>query len=297
MCGLTGYTGNSIASPKIIQAIQLANDSRGGHSSGYYDGKEFVKCIGKNSKQLIPHMKKLNTTIFIGHTRYSTHGETTIPNQHPFQYGKVIGAHNGVLQNYIEVGEEYKCKETEVDSQMIFKVLNKQNNDTSLLGKFSGALATLFEVDGKLYTYRKGNPLWVGKDKKGGVYFSSLRDVLMNNKLKDIFQLLEGRLYVWEKGECIAKIDIQYDPVYSAYNHIKRNWWEGYGWNGYGTCKKEEELADEYSEEGDEYRAIEGSSPKKGHKGTEGWKWSKNEFGNLVLKKDEENPQQLNFFD
>ena len=294
MCGLTGYTGNSIANPKIIQAIQLANDSRGGHSSGYYDGKEFVKCLGKDSKPLIPHLKKLSTTIFIGHTRYSTHGEIILPNQHPFQYGKVIGAHNGVLQNYIEVGEKYKCKETEVDSQMIFKVLNKQNNDTSLLGRFSGALATLFEVDGKLYTYRKGNPLYVGRDKKGGVYFSSLRDVLMRSNLKDIFQLLEGRLYVWEKGECIAKIDIEYDPVYSAYNHINRNW---YDYIGYGTCKKEEELAEEFSEDGDEYRAIFGSSPKKGHKGKGGWKWTKNKDGNLVLKKDEENPSQLNFFD
>ena len=131
-----------------------------------------------------------------------------------------------MVHNYREVGEKFGLKKTEVDSQMIFSVLNKkQKLDT--LGMFSGALATLFTMgEGKLYTYRKTNPLWVGRDKKGGVYFSSLRDVMIECKLEEIFQLKEGRVYVWEEGVVVAKIDIEHDPIASKYSAVKKEWWE-----------------------------------------------------------------------
>ena len=225
MCGLIGFTGKQEANPYIINQLMIANDSRGGHSTGYFDGNEFVKCIGK-SIGIHQEVRQLKTSKFIGHTRFSTHGARTLPNQHPFQYGEVIGAHNGVVHNYKEVGKEFKCEETEVDSQMIFKVLNKTNADFETLGKFSGALATLFTIGDNFYTYRKTNPLWVGRSKNGDVYFSSLRDVLVKCKLHNIYQLKEGRLYVWEGNTVIKKIDIEHDPVASLYGGSNKQWWE-----------------------------------------------------------------------
>jgi len=225
MCGLIGFTGQKKANPSIIKKLMKANDSRGGHSTGYFDGKYFAKCIG-TSKGLHREVRLLKTSRFIGHTRFSTHGETTLPNQHPFEYGEVIGAHNGVVHNYKEVGEEFKCKETEVDSQMIFKVLNKTNYDFDVLGKFTGALATLFIIEDKFYTYRKTNPLWVGRSKNGDVYFSSLKESLISCNLKNIYQLKEGRLYVWKGNTIINKIDIEHDPIESKYATSRLNWWE-----------------------------------------------------------------------
>ena len=230
MCGLIGYTSDGVkADPRILRILMTANDKRGGHSTGYYDGDCLNKVIGKSDG--LPMPKK--TEIFIGHTRYATHGEKTIANQHPFQYGDVIGAHNGVVHNYREVGEKFGLDKTEVDSQMIFKALNKSNKlDT--LGKFSGALATLFTLgDGRLYTYRKTNPLWVGRDGNGGEYFSSLRDVMIKDcKLTNVFQLKEGRVYIWEEGKVINKVDIEHDPVASKYRAVKKQWWE---YNSYGN--------------------------------------------------------------
>ena len=230
MCGLIGFTGNRQANPTIINQLLIANDKRGGHSTGYYDGEKFEKVLGR-SLGLHQRVRQLKTNQFIGHTRFSTHGARTLPNQHPFKYGDVVGAHNGVVYNYLDVGKEFSCGETEVDSQMIFKVLNKTNCDFGTLGKFSGALATLFTVGDNYYTYRKTNPLWCGRDKNGDVYFSSLKDVLVNCKLNNIYQLKEGRLYVWNGNTVIDKIDIEHDPI-ASYNTDNRNWWE------YSTPKK-----------------------------------------------------------
>lgn len=225
MCGLIGFTGQQEANPNIIKQLMVANDSRGGHSTGYFDGEEFVKCIGK-SLSLHQEVRQLKTNKFIGHTRFSTHGATTLPNQHPFEYGDVVGAHNGVVHNYREVGKKFDVKETVVDSQMIFKVLNKTDHDFKTLGKFTGALATLFTIGDKYYTYRKTNPLWCGRTKNGDVYFSSLKDVLVNCKLNNIYQLKEGRLYVWSGNTVIDKIDIEHNPVASKYGAVKKQWYE-----------------------------------------------------------------------
>ena len=232
MCGLIGYTGNEgqTAKPSVLKKIMAANDSRGGHSSGYYDGEFFTKVVGK-TPLLSDEINKLKTNVFIGHTRFATHGEITCENQHPFQYDNIIGAHNGVLNNYIEVGDEVGEDETTVDSQMIFKVLNaaqKSPDFLNTLGLFSGTLATIFTDTkaGLVYAYRNGNPLYVGRDNKGGAYFSSLKPILHTCGLKQIFELKEERVYVFKGGQIIDRIDINIEPVYSVNNYSSLNWYD-----------------------------------------------------------------------
>jgi len=241
MCGIVGYTSRkgAVSNPEIIKQLMRANDTRGGHSSGYYDGSSFNKCIGR-STNLHAEMRGLSTDTFIGHTRFSTHGKTNLPNQHPFQYGNVIGCHNGVVYNYEDVGEKYGLEPTEVDSQMIFKVMNHTQH-LDILGLFSGALATIFQKDGKFYSYRKSNPLWVGKDGMGGVYFSSLRDVLISCNLEDIFQLKESILYVWDGDEIVERIYVNHNPVESKYVQEQKAWYE------YGDDKDEISLVKDKS--------------------------------------------------
>jgi glucosamine 6-phosphate synthetase-like amidotransferase/phosphosugar isomerase protein len=246
MCGLIGFTGNkkSRLNRKFIKLIMKANDKRGGHSTGYYDGEFFTKVVGK-SPLLVGEMNKLKTNVFIGHTRYATHGAVSCENQHPFQYNNIVGAHNGVVRNYVEVGEEFNQKETTVDSQMIFKCLNHLQDSKekhNILGMFSGTLATIYTdtKTGLVYTYRSGNPLFVGRDKHGSAYFSSLEEPLKACGLKGIFELKEERIYVWAGAKIIERIDIDIDPVYSVNNASTMNWYDygNYNYNSHFSTPK-----------------------------------------------------------
>ena len=59
-----------------------------------------------------------NTISVIGHTRAATTGDVTIRNAHPFKYGHIVGAHNGMIQNWDEI-KGHKDK-MQVDSEIIF---------------------------------------------------------------------------------------------------------------------------------------------------------------------------------
>ncbi|QDP63180.1 MAG: putative glutamine amidotransferase [Prokaryotic dsDNA virus sp.] len=250
MCGIIGYNGKDLADPTILSILFLENDTRGGHSTGYHDNKKFVKVIG-TSQGLYQELQEVRTKKLIGHTRYATHGAKTTANQHPFKSGKWIGCHNGVLSNYKEVGNKYKIAETEVDSQMIFELLNKTGN-MRMLGKFSGKLATLFQCgDGFMYAYRRENPLFVGRDEKGNAYFSSLKTPLEYCNLSEIYGLEQNFIYKFKDGAVVDKIKVKHKPIATT-SFVNTNW------RSYGTSnnvvnwkkkKSTSNITDRYSQQ------------------------------------------------
>ena len=228
MCGLVGFSGN--AETSIYNALHLLgdNDDRGGHSSGLYANKQLYKAVG-DSKNIFPILNSYTTgSVLIGHTRFATHGEHTVENAHPYQYGKVVGAHNGVIKNYEEVGKKFGIKKTVVDSQMIFKLLSQENKDKHL-GLFYGAKNVLYtKGDNRLYVYRRDNPLFKLETPEG-TYFSSedegLKHIAKVNKLKTkVKEVEENKLFVYENGKLLFSQKIKHKPVASVNNGGNNSW-------------------------------------------------------------------------
>lgn len=175
MCGIVAYIGKDTPINKLMY-LMYDNDSRGGHSSGAYISGKIYKSTDE-SANLLSMIDEPSSNLFIGHTRYATHGVKTAENTHPYTFGKYIGVHNGVLGNYEKLLSEQELPEVDVDSKAIYSILDK-TDDYSTLGSHSGTINAVWtENNGQLYVYRRNNPLYRLRT-DDGIYFSSLKKVL-----------------------------------------------------------------------------------------------------------------------
>mgnify|MGYP003109405921 CR=1 FL=1 len=249
MCGIVSYIGKSADMNKLMYMMH-DNDNRGGHSSGAYIDGKIYKCLDE-SPNLLSLIEKSKAELFIGHTRYGTHGAKTAENTHPFTYGKYVGVHNGVLNNYEELLKEHELENVEVDSEAIYSIL-KKTNDYSTLGSHSGTINAVWsENNGQLYVYRRNNPLFRYRD-DSGIYFSSRReclDVLFDKeKVKEV---TANKLFIYAaNGELIESIKI---PVTAVVETNVKNWYDYGNYSqgkqlGFNSWSKEEEELDKDSE-------------------------------------------------
>ena len=113
MCGIVGVVGNNNAADILIQGLEKL-EYRGYDSAGIYvtdapDKGSLVKSIGRIADLRAKISSDVKGKTGIGHTRWATHGQATEDNAHPHtsETGRFVLVHNGVIENYLQIKEEY----------------------------------------------------------------------------------------------------------------------------------------------------------------------------------------------
>jgi len=177
MCGII-----AIISSKPFDVSEGLNrlkrlEYRGYDSYGFFSENTIYKRVGRIELDGI----KGETRIFIGHTRWATHGSVNEINAHPHTdcTGNIIIVHNGTIDNYKEL-REYLEKighvfKSETDSEIFAHwfeegLKNKKSIKEIVLEifeKFKGTYAVIVYIKNlnKLIAIKNGSPLVVGLSK------------------------------------------------------------------------------------------------------------------------------------
>ena len=182
MCGIIGFIGND-ALNGILNGLELL-EYRGYDSAGFAIRRagesqpEIHKCQGrvKDLREISP--KTGDYTCGIGHTRWATHGGVSDTNAHPHRVGKVTLVHNGIVENYKELSEEYEVEDqlvSETDTEVVAALLNKfYKGDPNeairrTVKKLKGtdALVVMFDdIPDTIYATRNVSPIVVAKNEE-----------------------------------------------------------------------------------------------------------------------------------
>ncbi|HHU52175.1 MAG TPA: glutamine--fructose-6-phosphate transaminase (isomerizing) [Firmicutes bacterium] len=211
MCGLVGCVGSEEAAPVILEGLEKL-EYRGYDSTGISIlSKE--RIIGQKAMgQLSILREKLEKepiygSTGVGHTRWATHGRPLERNAHP-QYDceqEISVAHNGIIENYLELQEELREKghifvsetDTEVIPHLIEEyyegdlVLAVQKAISKLDGAFALAVIAAKEP-GKIIAVRQSSPLIVGLGKGENLVASDIPAIL--HRTRDVYILEDGEM-------------------------------------------------------------------------------------------------------
>jgi glucosamine--fructose-6-phosphate aminotransferase (isomerizing) len=135
MCGIVGYIGPQDATPIILNGLRCL-EYRGYDSAGLAvvdSGRiEVRRDVGKLDRLAnLVDEEPLHGQIGIGHTRWATHGEPSARNAHPHvgTSGTVVLAHNGIVENYLELRDELSVEgvefKSETDTEVIVQLVDR----------------------------------------------------------------------------------------------------------------------------------------------------------------------------
>lgn len=207
MCGLFGW---SLSQGGVIRLLDVqapvilasANDTRGGQSWGWLDvyGDRVTKGLKRICRRSqVKAMEKCGSVM--AHTRLATRGEVTPANSHPFSYGHVTGAHNGMIYN---ADDKYT-----VDSEHLINLISKGKPSDHLRGYGVVTWVDSRKPKGRIYLCKltQSGEISVAniKSKNGkilGAVYSSEKSALeqaLTGLRYDIMDVEAGRVHYLDK--------------------------------------------------------------------------------------------------
>ena len=225
MCGIVGFSGRTQAIPVLLDVLTHL-EYRGYDSSGvafFEDGRiKMIKAKGSlsNLKAKLEG-EPINSNCGIGHTRWATHGNPTERNAHPHGTHRVAVVHNGIIENAEEIrgfllANGYNFL-SDTDTEVCAKLLDYYFGRTGdpvhavnkLVRKISGSYAicaVFYDFPGRIYAFRKGNPLVVAEGKNGNFVCSDISAVSDTS----------GEYYPVEEGE-VAEVSCECIDFYDSF--------------------------------------------------------------------------------
>ena len=247
MCGIVGYTGAKGASELLLSSLELL-EHRGYDSVGIAcrdsetDEVCIQKCVGRvRDMRAECEANPVLSTCGIGHTRWATHGGVYKKNAHPHQCGKVTLVHNGIVENYRELIEDYNLQDalqSETDTEVVAALLDvyyKGDAESAIkqvVRKLKGtfALVMMFEDQpGVIYAIRNVSPIVAAKCEDGMMLASDL--TALGNFTKEYFVMPEYSILKLEPN-AMSVTNLEGEAVEPEI--LKLDWKvSGLGKNGY----------------------------------------------------------------
>ncbi len=214
MCGIIGYTGEAECVPILLEGLKTL-EYRGYDSAGVTYAKDGVLHSVKAKGRLSILSERLDTestegaSSGIGHTRWATHGEPSDKNSHPHSTETLSLVHNGIIENYAEIGERLSQKGyvflSDTDTERAAALLDLYYKETKdpkkaifrlcrdLRGSY--AFGILFRSEpNTIYAIRRDSPLIVAATEDGGLISSDIPAILPYTR--HYYRLSEGVLAV-----------------------------------------------------------------------------------------------------
>ncbi|MGX6969402.1 glutamine--fructose-6-phosphate transaminase (isomerizing) [Vagococcus bubulae] len=209
MCGIVGVIGNNRAKDILLTGLEKL-EYRGYDSAGIMVADEneayLVKTPGRVSELKALANSVPEGHLGIGHTRWATHGVPNTENAHPHQStsGKFCLVHNGVIENYLDLKNDYLSEialKGDTDSEIVVELVDyfyrkgKSSFEAfeAALDKVEGSYAiALMDVEDSqtLYLAKNKSPLLIGIGKE--CHYVGSDAMAMINETNEFVEIKDG---------------------------------------------------------------------------------------------------------
>ncbi|MDA8391473.1 MAG: glutamine--fructose-6-phosphate transaminase (isomerizing) [Actinomycetota bacterium] len=227
MCGIVGVTGGTEVLPNLLDSLGRL-EYRGYDSAGVVLGAAGLPLWRRRrafgTKSLADLAADTGTappeaTWGLGHVRWATHGRPSETNAHPHTdcSGRLALVHNGIIENYLELGDHLSAlghqMASETDTEVLAHLIEQRmsegagledavaNSMTELRGAFALAVVHADEP-GLIVAARRVSPLVLGRTEGSAMVASDIPALL--GKADEFFVLDDDQLAVVRPGSIVV---------------------------------------------------------------------------------------------